>query len=179
MSRRGTIETARLRLEPWDERHTEMLVRLSAMPEITRYIGPGTPWPRSQALDVATLQLRHWKDHGFGWRGATDKATGELVGLLALNFAGDGTAGLDPHEYEIGWWIAPAAWGRGFAREGAAAMRDEAFDALGAPSVIARIQPANAPSIAVAEATGLALDFTTTGKSGEPVAVYRAMRPAR
>ncbi|MEA2291656.1 MAG: hypothetical protein QOF17_676, partial [Solirubrobacteraceae bacterium] len=49
----------------------------------------------------------------------------------------------------------------------------EAFDALDAPSVVARIQPGNARSIAVAEAAGLEHDFSPTGKTGEPVAVYR------
>jgi hypothetical protein len=63
--------------------------------------------------------------------------------------------------------------GRGLAREGAEAIRDEAFDVLNAPSVIARIQPANARSIAVAEATGLTRDFRATDKTGEPVVVYR------
>jgi ribosomal-protein-alanine N-acetyltransferase len=92
---------------------------------------------------------------------------------MALSFAGEGTAGLAADEYEIGWWLAPQAWGRGLAREGALAMRDEAFDALGAPSVVARIQPANAPSIAVAVAAGLRYDFSTTGKTGDPIDVYR------
>ena len=179
MSHRRTIETARLLLQPWDERHTELLVRLSAIPEVVRFVGPGSPWSRAQALESAERQRRHWEEHGFGWRGAADMNGGALVGFMALNFAGEGTAGLDPREYEIGWWLAPEAWGRGLAREGALAMRDEAFGRLGAPSVVARIQPANARSIAVAEAAGLTLDFTTTGKTGEPVAVYCATRPAR
>jgi RimJ/RimL family protein N-acetyltransferase len=98
---------------------------------------------------------------------------GDVVGFMALSFAGDGTAGLDAAEYEVGWWLAPQAWGRGLAREGAQAMRDEAFDALNAPSVVARVQPDNSRSIAVAEAAGLTLDFRTTGRAGEPVVVYR------
>jgi RimJ/RimL family protein N-acetyltransferase len=179
MSPREAIETARLLLEPWDERHTELLVRLSAIPEVVRFVGPGSRWSRAQALEAAERQRRHWEEHGFGWRGAAEKAGDALVGFMALNLAGEGTAGLDPREYEIGWWLAPEAWGRGLAREGAVALRDEAFGRLGAPSVVARIQPANGRSIAVAEAAGLTLDFTTTGRTGEPVAVYRAMRPRR
>lgn len=167
------LETARLRLQPWGEQHTELLVRLASSPDVMRFIGPGLPWPRAKAEEVAAAQRRHWNEHGFGWRPASDKATGGLVGFMALSFAGEGTAGLDAAEYEIGWWLAPHAWGRGFAREGALAMRDEAFDALNAPSVVARIQPANARSIAVAEAAGLRRDFDTTGKTGEPVTVYR------
>jgi RimJ/RimL family protein N-acetyltransferase len=137
----AALETARLLLHPWSEQHTELLVRLSAMPEVMRFVGPGVAWPRAKAEDVAAAQRQHWSEHGFGWRPATDKATGDLVGFMALNFAGEGTVGLDAAEYEIGWWLAPEAWDRGLAREGAQAMRDVAFDALDAPSVIAASSP--------------------------------------
>jgi RimJ/RimL family protein N-acetyltransferase len=169
----GSLETPRLRLDPWTEAHTDLLVHLSSIPEVMRFIGPGVPWSPAHAEQVAAAKRQHWIEHGFGWRPATEKATGELVGFMALNFAGTGTAGLDPSEYEIGWWLAPQAWGRGLAREGALAVRDEAFDALSAPSVIARMQPANKPSIAVARAAGLRHAFNTTGETGEPLVIYR------
>jgi RimJ/RimL family protein N-acetyltransferase len=167
------IETARLRLHPWGVQDTELLIRLSSIVEVMRFIGPGVLWPRARAEEVAAAQRQHWTEHGFGWRPAVEKATNEVVGFMALNFAGEGTVGLDAAEYEIGWWLAPWAWGRGFEREGALAMRDEAFDALAAPSVVARIQPANERSIAVARVAGLTRDFSTSGKTGEPVDVYR------
>ncbi len=169
----AVLETERLRLGRWDAEHAELLVWLSSLPEVMRFIGPGGPWSREWAEQVAERQRRHWAAHGFGWRPATEMATGELVGFVALNFAREGTAGLDPGEYELGWWLAPEASGRGLAREGASAIRDEAFDGLGAPSVVARIQPGNERSIAVAQAIGLTYNFSTTGRSGEPVAVYR------
>lgn len=169
------METERLRLVRWDESHAEMLARLSAMPAVVRYVGSGEAWSPEKSRQVHDRNVEHWRRHGFGWRTAVEKAGGRPVGLIALNFLGDGTPGLDPREYEIGWWLDPAHHGRGFAREGARALRDEARDRLGAPSVVARIQPPNAPSIAVAQAIGLALDFCTTGPSGEPVAVYRGV----
>ena len=58
-------------------------------------------------------------------------------------------------------------------REGALAVRDEAVHAVMVPSVVARVQPTNARSIAVAKAVGLTRDFSTTGTFGEPVLVYR------
>jgi RimJ/RimL family protein N-acetyltransferase len=173
-----TLETDRLRLEPWSERHTELLVRLSAEPEVMRYIGAGAVWTRPQAEQVAAAQRQHWKEHGFGWRPAREKSSGVLVGFIALNLAGEGTVGLDRDEYEIGWWLSPSVWGRGLAREGGLALCREAFATLGAPSVVARIQPDNGRSISVAQAIGLTHDFRTTGGAGEPVAVYR-LRAAR
>jgi RimJ/RimL family protein N-acetyltransferase len=171
------IETERLRLERWGDRHTPLLVRLSSTPEVMRFIGTGDPWPPLLAEDVARAERRHWEEHGFGWRATIDKATGRGIGLVSLNYAGEGTAGLDPGEREIGWWLEPDAWGRGLGTEGATALRDEAFEVLQMPSIIARIQPENGGSLGVARALGMEFDFATTGRSGEAVVVYRMNRP--
>ena len=143
------------------------------MPEITRFIADGRPWSAARAQIVAADKRAHWSRHGFGWRAAVERATGQLVGIMAANCVGEGTAGVDPADHEIGWWLDPGAWGRGLAREGAAALCEEQLEVVGAPSVIARIQPANAASIAVAERTGMRHEATTTGPFGEAVAVYR------
>lgn len=100
---------------------------------------------------------------------------GDLVGLVALSYTDGTTAGLPAGEHEIGWWLDPAYWGHGYAHEGAEAIVAEAF-ALGAPSVVARIQPANARSIAVATSLGLVRESETTGRYGEPVVVLRLRR---
>lgn len=173
------LATSRLRLEAWVDEHVDLFVGLSSMPEVMRFIGPGEPWSPAQARDVAAEQHRHWTEHGFGWRTAIEKSTGEFVGLMTLNFVGAGTVGVDATEHEIGWWLAPQAWGRGLAREGAAAMRDEAFDVLEASSIVARIQPAHARSIAVAEAIGMTYDFTTTGRTGGAIVIYRSTAGSR
>lgn len=163
---RRALETARLRLEPWDEAHTPLLVRLSAIPEVMRHIASGEVWAPDKAEQVARDKREHWTRHGFGWRAAIDRSTGEAVGFVALNLAGEGTVGLAPDEHEIGWWLEPAAWGRGLAREGAVAVRDDAFQAVGASSVVARVRRENRRSIAVAESIGLTFDFETTEAGG-------------
>jgi RimJ/RimL family protein N-acetyltransferase len=173
-----SVETERLRLDRWAPEHSSLLVRLAAAPTVMRYIGRGTTWSRAEAEKVAQAQCDHWTEHGFGWRAAVERAGGPEVGFVALSFAGEGTAGLDPREYELGWWLDPAAWGRGFASEGGEAMVEEAFSRLAAPTVVARMQPQNLASIRVAEALGLSFDFETTGRTGEPLVVYRLARSA-
>jgi RimJ/RimL family protein N-acetyltransferase len=169
----AAISTERLALLPWQAEHVAMLGRLGSLPDVMTFIGPGELWSEQKSAEVSDAAVRHWAEHGFGWRVAREAESGRLVGFLGLNFVGEGTAGLAASEYEIGWWMDPSVWGRGYAREGGQAIRDEALDVLGAPSVIARIQPANVRSIAVAEALGLTHDFDTTGKTAEPVSVYR------
>lgn len=173
MGPHASLETERLRLEPWAPAHAEFLVVLSSTPAVMRHIGSGQVRPRADAEEAADRLVQHWEDHGFGWRAAIEMATGEPVGLVALQYAGEGLAGLAPHDYEIGWWLSPQHWGRGLAREGGKAVRDEAFSRLNAPSVVARIRPENTPSIAVAMALGLTREFSAIGKSGEPTEVYR------
>jgi RimJ/RimL family protein N-acetyltransferase len=165
------LKTDRLELVAWAPQHDALLVGWSADPAVVRFIGDGSLWPRSRALEVAAAQRAHWDEHGFGWRIALD-AAGTPVGFIALSFAGEG-AGVDAREYEIGWWLAPPAWGRGYAREGGAALRDEAFGRVGAASIVARIQPANTASIGVAEALGLTYERASIGRGGEPISVYR------
>jgi RimJ/RimL family protein N-acetyltransferase len=173
-----TLHTERLDLRPWTDADLPMLTELGAMPEVVRYIGEGHPWSPERAAEVAARTLAHWDQHGFGWRVAVLRDTGEAVGFIALNFAGEGTRGLDPGEYEIGWWLAPAVWRRGLGGEGAAAVRDEAFTRVGAPRVIARIQPANVASRRLAEGLGMRVSFETVARADVPVVVYALERPA-
>ena len=148
------------------------MARLSVNPEVMRFIGEGSVWPPERAVEVSARAARHWHEHGFGWRVATLAETGAAVGLIALNFAG-ADSGIGADEYEIGWWLDPSVWGRGLAREGAAAVRDEAFGRVGAPGIAARVSPRNGASLAVASGIGMARGDDSTGRFGEPIAVLR------
>ena len=160
-------------MEPWSGPHTGLLVELSSDPRVVRHIGTGELWSAALAEEVSQDQRRHWEEHGFGWRACVEKASGEAVGLAALNLLGAGAIGLEATEIEIGWWLKPSVWGRGFAVEGGEAMLAEAFGRLEAPSVVARIQPSNEHSVAVAQALGFIHELTTTGRHRETVEVFR------
>ncbi|MGZ6670440.1 MAG: GNAT family N-acetyltransferase, partial [Solirubrobacteraceae bacterium] len=79
--------------------------------------------------------------------------------------------------FEIGWWLWPHAWGRGLASEAALRICEEAFGQVGAPSLVARIQAANAASLGVAAKLGMSHEGESTGRTGEPLSVYRLLRP--
>jgi RimJ/RimL family protein N-acetyltransferase len=168
-----TLETARLLLPQWCDSDAALLARLASDPVVVRYIGDGRCWSDEKVAEVSRDVVEHWRANGFGWRVAVEKATCAPLGFAALNYAGDGTAGLDADEFEIGWWFLPSAWGRGFASEAARAICQEAFTRLEAPSVVARLQPDNRASARVAERLGMSHELDTTGRFGERVAVYR------
>lgn len=171
------LTTARLHLRPWSPDDLDMLATLGADPAVVRWVGDGNVWTRARARQSHERALAHWERHGFGWRVAQSRESGEVVGFIALNFAGESTEGLAPDQYEIGWWIAPSAWRRGYAGEGALAVRDEAFGRLGAPGIVARIRPANAASRAVAEGIGMHLAHELLDGLGMPVVIYAMDRP--
>ncbi|HLH65063.1 MAG TPA: GNAT family N-acetyltransferase [Solirubrobacteraceae bacterium] len=175
MAAASTLVTDRLRLRPWAQGDLALLQRLACTPAVVRHVGDGSAWSAARIAQVAQANTEHWRAHSFGWRVALPIGGGQPVGLFALSFAGAG-AGVDAGEHELGWWLAPEAWGRGLAREGAAAMRDEAFERVGAPSVVARIAPANVRSLAVAAAIGLRHERDGVGRHGEPIRILRLRR---
>ena len=172
------LETERLLLRPWTAEDVGLLAALSSNPRVTRYIGLGQTWTALKAITVSDRALTHWREHGFGWRVVIEVTSGAEIGLMALNLMGAGTAGLDPEEHEIGWWLAPERWGHGYATEGALAVADDAFTRLDVPHLTARILPENAASIEVATRLGMGFQFNTVAEPGVMVAVYREFAPA-
>lgn len=172
------LETSRLLLEPWHERRVDEFVRLTADDRVMRYIGRGGPWDRTEALERFDRAAQHWREHGFGWRSAVEKATMTWVGIIALNRLGDGVNGIDAGEIEVGWWLRTTAWHRGLGTEGGHAACAEAFERLGAPRVIARCRPANRRSLRVMRRLGMEPWRRATGRYGEELSIHAVHRSA-
>jgi RimJ/RimL family protein N-acetyltransferase len=141
-----TLETARLILRPPLEEDLDGLAEMMADEETARFVGG------EQARAGAWRQLAafagSWALRGYGMFSVIEKASGRWVGRLGP---------WRPEEWpgpEVGWGLTRAAWGRGYATEGAAATIDWAFDALDWDEVIHCISPANAASARVAERLG-------------------------
>ena len=163
----ASLRTARLRLEPWNAAHLDLLARLGAMPEVTRFVGDGSTWDRAQAIDSHRRALEHWERHGWGWRAIVERDGGRPVGLASLNQLGAAVLEEPAEAVEIGWWVDPAHQRQGYALEAALTLRDEAGLRLGADHLVARIQPGNTPARRVAARLGLdvvgeAFDLTRT-----------------
>lgn len=81
-------------------------------------------------------------------------------------------------EPELGWMLFDAAdEGQGFATEAAAALRDWALGPRGLATIVSYIDPANVPSIRIAERLGAVRDDAAETPSGMATLVYR-MRAA-
>jgi RimJ/RimL family protein N-acetyltransferase len=118
-----------------------VLYELDADPEVMRYTLHGRP----STLEEVQFQIGHRMGHR--WM-AYERATGEFVGWCALIPA-------EPGEYEVGYRLRRAMWGRGLATEGTRALIDAAFDRLGATRIWAQTMAVNVRSRAVMERCGL------------------------
>ena len=97
---------------------------------------------------------------------------GEMIGicgLLAQPFEGE-------VYQEIGYLLANRWWGRGYATEAARAVRDTGFDRFGYDHLISVIEPANGPSVKVAERIGMRLEQIATFQDVKDAHIYGITR---
>ena len=170
------LVTERLVLEPWEEGRRSDLTRLATIPEVVRYIGDGEIWNSERANEVFDRNIRHWREHGFGWRSALDRETGTWLGFLGLNYVPGDAVDSSVADVEIGWWLLPHAWGRGLATEGALAVRDESFERVGLDRIVGRYDPRNVASGRIMEKLGMRHERDSVTKYGGPVRIYALER---
>jgi RimJ/RimL family protein N-acetyltransferase len=116
-----------------------------------------------------------WDLNGFGTWVVERKDDSTIVGTVGLFTA---WRDLDPQfgeEPEMGWIFAAEVHGQGMAGEACRAVLDWAEESLDPSPVWAIINPANLPSIKLAEKLGFE-QLHQTDYSGEPILVVR--RPA-
>ena len=94
----------------------------------------------------------HYDDHhpGFGFWVAIEKATGDFLGWFSFRPSED-TA----QEVALGYRLHKAAWGKGFATEGARALIRKGFSEMGVQCVVATAYQDNLASRRVMEKVGM------------------------
>jgi RimJ/RimL family protein N-acetyltransferase len=165
------ITTERLRLARWDpDAHTPALAAINAEPAAVEYVNAGVPFTYAESEGQSVRFGAHWERFGFGLYAVEVQSSGEVIG-----FTGPAHPLWFPplaDEVEIGWRLHPSAWGSGYATEAARAAVDAAFTHLGVHEVIAIIDPANAPSIAVATRIGMHASRAPGHQHRGAVAIY-------
>ena len=138
--------TPRLILRRPEGQDYEAWAAFSAEPDTMRYLGGVQD--RMAAWRTLCAIVGAWDVRGHSMFSVIERATGHWIGRIG------------PHEPEgwpapeIGWGIAAAYAGQGYASEAATAATDYAVEVLGWPDVIHTIHPDNAASIALAERLG-------------------------
>ena len=171
---RTTLETARLRLEPWNDAHFERFAAFMRDPDVIRYIRR-EPLDRGRAREQHERSLVEWDLYGFGKRAIVERATDRWLGFAELNLVGPGKGSRDD-DVEIGYFIEPSRWGEGIATEAALELRDEAFGRCGLDELIGRCRVENVASARVLEKVGFQRCACSSSTTGSIVEIHHLRR---
>lgn len=163
------LTTERLLLRGFEQRDLDAYAEIMADPQVTRFLGSGSPVSRDEAWRQMAFITGHWALRGFGLWAVEERATGRLMGRIGCHEPEGWPA------FELAYTLGRPFWGHGYAREGTRAALTFARDVLRRDRIISIIRPANTPSIRVAEALG-----ATRGEEveffGKPSYLYEYLR---
>jgi RimJ/RimL family protein N-acetyltransferase len=146
------IETARLILRRPAESDRAMLHAMWADPLVMANLGPVKAPEESDA--AIARHAGYGVSHGFGFHMIELRDGHEAIGFCGLKPGAEGTP--IEGEVEIGWNLASGWWGRGYAREAAAAWLEWAWANSAAPRVTAITPERNTRSRMLMERLGMA-----------------------
>lgn len=150
-----TLTTDRLLLRMLQEADFEQYAAIHLDPEVTRYT-VRKQLDRLEAWRHMAITVGHWHLRGFGMWGVFEKDTGLLAGRAGF---------VQPEgwpDFELGWTLGRAFWGKGYATEAAARCVKYAFEDMKRDHLISLIDPQNVASIRVAERIGETLQNRIT-----------------
>jgi RimJ/RimL family protein N-acetyltransferase len=177
------LETERLVLRVPRLEDAEAMRALYSDPEATRFIGGVQPEIVDDPEHIIGVWLERWEMNGYGQLVAERREDGAVVGRIGLvvwdtrswELSTLPEAG-EHGQPELGWALARAYWGRGYATEGALAARDWARDEIGIDRLISVIAPENVRSQRVAEKLGAVPGETVELASSGPAVLWEYLR---
>lgn len=145
------LATERLRLRAFGLIDGDAVAALAGDAVVSRYLlQVPHPYPRSLADEWITSHAETWSRGGGPSWAIERKRDRRVIGTVSLRWQ-------PRHDRaELGYWLGRRFWGRGYAREAAAAAVQFGFDVLGAHRVYAQHLGGNDRSAAVLRAIGMA-----------------------
>jgi ribosomal-protein-alanine N-acetyltransferase len=136
--------TARLSFRTWRDDDLALALALFGDPRVTALVGG--PFDEAAVRGRLAAKIATQRDLGFQYW-PIFLHDGSFVGCCGLKPRGE-------RVHELGFYVLPAHWGRGYATEAARGVIDFAFDELGVTSLFAGHHPDNAGSRATLEKLG-------------------------
>jgi RimJ/RimL family protein N-acetyltransferase len=148
------LRTSRLLLREWREEDRAPYAELNTDPRVVEFLSG--PLDRAASDALVDRIVGHWATDGHGlWavERSDDGAFLGFVGLAAPSFEAAFTPCV-----EVGWRLAPAFWGLGYATEAARAALRFGFTNLGVAEIVSFTTVANVRSRAVMQRLGMTRD---------------------
>ncbi|MDF5739929.1 MULTISPECIES: GNAT family N-acetyltransferase [unclassified Nostoc] len=160
------LETERLIIRSWiPEGDAEQAFVIYNDPEVTNFLGKAssvTSIESQRQRLIEGIQRSHRRNNGIGTWAIVEKETMTIVGTILLLQLPD-KDGLPTQDYEVGWHLRRASWGKGYATEAGQVMLNYGFSVLNLPVIYGVVKPENHASIRVTER----LDMKPIGRTNK------------
>ncbi|MBU6371909.1 MAG: GNAT family N-acetyltransferase [Alphaproteobacteria bacterium] len=164
------LTTDRLLLRAWRDDDIDGLTDMMADAEVAQFLTiDRRPPDRATTWRSMAAFIGHWQLRGYGLFVVEERATGAFVGRVGP-WRPEGWPG-----FEIGWGLARAHWGKGYAAEAARVAGEWAFETFALDAVISLIHVDNVRSQNVAMRLGERPGAATL-HAGQPHVIWRATR---
>ncbi|MBD2515444.1 GNAT family N-acetyltransferase [Nostoc sp. FACHB-973] len=152
------LETDRLIIRSWiPERDAEQAFAIYSDPEVTYFLGNGsrvTSIESQRQRLIENIERSQRRNNGTGSWAIIEKEATTIVGTILLKQLPD-KDGLPTQDYEVGWHLRRASWGKGYATEAARGILSYGFNVLNLPVIYAVVNPENHASIRVTQRLGM------------------------
>jgi ribosomal-protein-alanine N-acetyltransferase len=153
--RRGPcLETPRLVLRRWEDADRAPFAAMNADPVVMEMF-PSTLTPQESDAFVAAIEAE-FEVEGFGLWAVEVRATGAFAGFVGLHRVPPALPCAPA--VEVGWRLATAHWGQGYATEAATAALSYGFDVAGLDGVVSFTAVVNERSQRVMRRLGMTRD---------------------
>lgn len=142
------FETERLVLRPYRQEDLEPFAAMNLDPEVMRYLGG--PQPRAVTEERMLLANAEVRAGRTAMLAVERKADGVFLGAVGLS-----VVPWYPDQLQLGWRLAPAFHGQGYASEAAEHWLAHGFEGVGRAEIHAMADVPNRASIAVMERLGM------------------------
>lgn len=153
------LETERLIIRRWiPEIDAEQVFEIYGDAEVMRYIGTGkteaSVETQRQSLEAAIERYNQSDNTTTGAWAIVEKQSTTVVGTILLKQLPD--INRQPtQDYEVGWHLRKASWGKGYATEAAREIINYGFNILQLPVIYAVVKPENHASVKVTQRLGM------------------------
>ena len=145
------LETPRLLLRQWRDSDREPFAALNDDPAVMEFFPARIP--RAASDESVENARRAIEERGWGTWALELRETGEFIGFTGLSIP-KRVLPFSPC-VEVGWRLAKAHWGKGYASEAAIASLRAGFDVIGLEEIVSFTALANLRSRAVMERIGM------------------------
>jgi RimJ/RimL family protein N-acetyltransferase len=146
-----SLESDRLLLRAWRDEDLPAFAALNADPQVMRYFP--APLTAEQSHAQADKIRQYMQQNGWGLWAVEEKDGAPFIGFVGLAIPAEDLP-CSPC-IEIGWRLAAAHWGKGYATEAARSALRYAFEQLDLAEVVSFTAETNQPSRRVMERIGM------------------------